>query len=106
MTYIGETTASLKNTIFPSVTICNINQVQQSILEKARLPSAKYQDYLIDYFYLGANKTEEPADWSQIVQSLENNIGWNKSTDSFNKFAAQVFQEKEGNNSRFYFDLC
>ena len=92
MTYISDTVAPLSTVIFPSVTICNINQVKKSILEKSSLPSPKHQDYLIDYFYLGANLSETPEDWNQTLENMIKNTGWNTSLESFNKFAAQEYR--------------
>ena len=91
MTYISDTAAPLSRIIFPSVTICNINQLKQSILEKAQLPSQLYQDYLIDYFYIGSKaETEAPVDWNRTLQNVIRNSGWNTSHESFQKFASQV----------------
>ena len=89
MTYISDTVAPLSTVVFPSVTICNINQVKKSTLEKSSLPSKKHQDYLIDYFYLGANLLETPQDWNQTLENMMINSGWNTSLESFYKFAAQ-----------------
>ena len=92
MTYISDTAAPLSKIIFPSVTICNINQLKQSILEKAQLPSQLSQDYLIDYFYIGSKQsTEAPLDWNRTLQNVIRNTGWNTSHESFQKFASQVY---------------
>ena len=105
MTYISDTTEPLDDVIFPSVTICNVNQVEnkvfllyfssfkmkQSLLEKASLPSAEYKEYLINYFFIGSNKSSEPENWNQTLNNIENNLGWNRSRDSFNKFVSQVY---------------
>ena len=105
MTYISDTTVPLSNIIFPSVTICNINQVKsiqnpifsfsnskvkQSILLRSKLPSSGgFQDYLIDYFYLGSNKSEEPVNWNETLANVVKNSGWNPDYESFNRFSAQ-----------------
>ena len=90
MTYISDTTQALDDVIFPSVTICNVNQMKQSLIEKASLPSAEYKEYLINYFFLGSNKSSEPTNWKQTLQNIQYNLGWNRSRDSFNKFVSQV----------------
>ena len=65
--------------------------MKQSLLEKASLPSPQYKEYLINYFFLGSNKSSEPDNWNQTVESIQRNLGWNRSLDSFNKFVSQVF---------------
>ena len=64
--------------------------MKQSLLEKASLPSPQYTEYLINYFFLGSNKSNEPENWSQTVDNIQLNLGWNRSRDSFNKFVSQV----------------
>ena len=67
-------------------------KMKQSLLEKASLPSPQYKEYLINYFFLGSDKSSEPDNWNQTVESIQLNLGWNRSLDSFNKFVSQVFQ--------------
>ena len=64
--------------------------MKQSILVKSQLPaSGNYQDYLIDYFYLGSNESEEPENWNQTLANVVKNSGWDPSHESFNRFSAQ-----------------
>ena len=61
-----------------------------SILLKSQLPTeGNYQDYLIDYFYLGSNESEEPRNWNETLANVVKNSGWNPSHESFNRFSAQ-----------------
>ena len=64
--------------------------MKRSLLEKASLPSPQHKEYLINYFFLGSNKSSEPDSWNLTLQNIQNNLGWDKRRDSFNKFVSQV----------------
>ena len=93
LTTIGDPTASLSEIYFPSVTICNVNQVKRSMIERAGLTDEAEINYLVSHFLTGENLTQ-PAQWSQTLEKLRNktnfdNTGDNQET-SFGKIFSQV----------------
>ena len=103
--YISDTTAPLSQVFFPSVAICNFNQVfnggilliniyspqvKLSLLEKAGMNFDTKQEetkYLTNYFLQGAKKSHEPENWNVTLENIQKKLGWN---ESFAKSAAQV----------------
>ena len=107
ITYINTTTASLSQIIFPSVFICNINQVTLTSLTKMGLRQStpyKLDLELVDQIY----KTYVRGDtdyythdtWENVsatwdfkkLQSYMQNIGWNDTTP-FIKVASQPLDD-------------
>jgi len=95
VTYINTTTAPLSDVFFPSVTICNVNQVKMSTLEKVGLNSANqrnHANYLMKYYLEGISKENPPANWSQTLEKVEKMFNWNPNNlhgISFVDFASQ-----------------
>merc|ERR1712080_376233 len=80
---IEDTTAPLTEVFFPSVAICNLNQVTTSQLLKGGLNIKDTHDlenyrYFIQYI-LGADDSvalPEPKDWNITLANIKNNLNW------------------------------
>jgi len=80
---IEDTTAPLTEIYFPSVTICNLNQVTTSQLLKGGLnmkdnSNLENYRYFIQYI-LGADDSgilPEPTDWNKTLTNIKDNLGW------------------------------
>jgi len=89
VTYINSTSAPLSDIFFPSVTICNVNQVKLSILEKAGLNEKQRQEdskHLLKYFIQGVDRDKPPASWSNTFENIKENLSWNPANDDGEPF--------------------
>ena len=93
LTTIGDPTASLNEIYFPSVTVCNVNQVKKSLVEAANITRDSDINYLVSFFMTGDNLTE-PVNWKQTLEMVQtktsfDNAGPDKEK-SFGKMFSQV----------------
>ena len=85
--------ASLADIYFPSVTICNVNQVQRSVIEGAGLTDEAEIKYLVSHFLTGENLVQPPQ-WNETLQQVKQKTGFEETEDhqetSFGKIVSQV----------------
>ncbi|XP_023342983.1 uncharacterized protein LOC111712563 [Eurytemora carolleeae] len=81
---INDTAASLNDVLFPSVAICNINQMQRSILDASGFLQSEddYRTRLINYYMEGApaNNDTSKEKFLAMLSKLEKTYNWNRNT--------------------------
>ena len=100
---MADTTVPLEEIYFPSVTICNINQVVEprstawqvrlSMLEQADLggnQQSSMAKYLINYFLLGKELGEEPDNWTSKLEEIQKKLNWDPKKQTFANLSSQV----------------
>ena len=107
ITYINTTTASLSDIIFPSVFICNINQVTMTSLTKMGLRQSDPYEFKLDLinqiyktyvrgdtdYYTHDTWANESSTWDfDLLKSYMRKIGWNDTTP-FIKVASQPLND-------------
>ena len=92
LTTIGDPTASLSDIYFPSVTICNVNQVKRSVIERAGLTDQAEIKYLVSHFLTGENLTQ-PAQWNETLQKLKNKTSFDNTGDSQETSFGKIFSQ-------------
>ena len=95
VTSINTTTASLSDITFPSMILCNVNQVTASFLWKLDIQAEDDQKkkLLFENFLDGVPKVKEVGDESnktlnELYQKMEEKFGWAKEKPFF-KIASQ-----------------
>ena len=53
----------------------------------AKVDDAKY---LINYFLKGANRSDEPENWNETLDTLQKKLDWVPENQAFARLAAQV----------------
>ena len=84
VTSIDSTTASLKDLIFPSLYICNVNQVTKSFLKNLKVDKDDHaKQSLFDEFLTG-KEVEDPINYIQkileMTKKMKNIYNWNSYT--------------------------
>ena len=54
---------------------------------KAKVVDAKY---LINYYLKGTNRSDEPQNWNETLDTIQKKLEWNPENEAFARLAAQV----------------
>ena len=95
---IETTTAPLSEAVFPSVTVCNFNQLEASYLRKYEVDDLKLKEILIKKYIIGhkENLTEEEELLFQTVQnSTGDYVSWYGRQWCRNLFINTRFEDRE-----------
>jgi hypothetical protein len=94
-TTIESTTASLQDIIFPSIYVCNINQVTRSFLKTLDVGNSTDNiNLLFDEFLdgVGPDSPDDPEALARMSSKLKSVYGWKKSIP-FVRFSSQNCSE-------------